>query len=115
MGNCSQEQNRTVRPLRIFFLTGQELSIPMCEQSGKKCIRPALLSKEVLVLVYLKHNKEMHRHWNQGYVFWEEYTDAQMYRNRVGKAKAQMELNLARDAKNSNNILYRYFGEKRVK
>jgi len=42
----------------------------------------------------------MHRQWKQGQVNWEEYRDvAWLCRDRVRKAKAQLELNLARDTK----------------
>jgi len=44
----------------------------------------------------------MHRQWKQGQVPWEEYKDAaRLCRDGVRKAKAQLELNLARDAKNN--------------
>ncbi|KAK4813527.1 LOW QUALITY PROTEIN: hypothetical protein QYF61_009253 [Mycteria americana] len=45
----------------------------------------------------------------QGQVSWEEYRDAaQLCRDGVGKAKAQLELNMARDAKNTKKGFYRY-------
>jgi len=38
----------------------------------------------------------------QGHISWEEYRDAaQLCRDDVRKAKAQLELNVSRDAKNS--------------
>lgn len=44
--------------------------------------------------------KQVHRQWNQGRVSWEEYKDiAWMCRDEIIRAKAQMELNLAGDAK----------------
>ena len=50
----------------------------------------------------LRCKKEMHRQWKQGHVAWEEYRDAvQMCRDGIRKAKAQMEMNSARDAKNN--------------
>ncbi|KAK4815361.1 LOW QUALITY PROTEIN: hypothetical protein QYF61_001349 [Mycteria americana] len=50
----------------------------------------------------------MHRQWNQGQVSWEDYRDtSHLCRDGVRKAKAQLELNLARDAKNSKNGFYR--------
>jgi len=42
----------------------------------------------------------MYRKWKQGCIAWEEYRDVgQMCRNRIRKAKAQMELNVVRDVK----------------
>ncbi|KAK4828079.1 hypothetical protein QYF61_023139 [Mycteria americana] len=58
--------------------------------------------------------KEMHRQWNQGHVSWGEYRDpAWLCRDAIRKAKAQLELNLARDAKNNKKGFYRYVGQKR--
>ncbi|KAK4810175.1 hypothetical protein QYF61_010948 [Mycteria americana] len=52
--------------------------------------------------------KEMRRQWKQGQGSWEEYRDAaHMCRDGVRKAKAQLELNLARDAKNNKGSFYR--------
>ncbi|KAK4827405.1 hypothetical protein QYF61_017810 [Mycteria americana] len=58
--------------------------------------------------------KEMHRQWKQGQVTWEEYRDAaRLCRDGVRKAKAQLELNLAGDAKNNNKGFYTYINQKR--
>ncbi|KAK4806906.1 hypothetical protein QYF61_012627 [Mycteria americana] len=83
----------------------QELSIPRCKKSGKDGKRPAWMSQDLLVK--LKGKKETHRQWKQGQVSWEEYRDAaRLCRDGVRKAKAQLELNLARDAKNNNKGFY---------
>lgn len=64
---------------------------------GKEGRRPTWLSKDHLVK--LKCKKEMHRQSKQGHVSWKEYREAgQMCRNVISKAKAQLELDLARDA-----------------
>jgi len=55
----------------------------------------------------------MHRQSKQGQVCWEEYRDAaRLCRDEVRRAKAQLELNLARNAKNNNKGLYRYVSQK---
>ena len=70
------------------------------------------LSKNLLVR--LRYKKEMHSQWTQGHVAWEEYRDADwMCRDGIRKAKTQMELNLARDAKNNKKEFYRYIGQRR--
>ncbi|KFQ75881.1 hypothetical protein N337_12379, partial [Phoenicopterus ruber ruber] len=95
-----------------IFLTAQELSIPTCNKSGKGGRRPAWLSK--VLLVKLKHKKEMQKQWNQGHVSWEEYRDAaQMCRDGIRKAKAQLELNLAKNMKNDDKGFKRFAGQKR--
>ena len=66
------------------------------QKEGK---RPAQLSGDLLVK--LKGKRELHRQWKQGQVSWEEYRDAAwLCRDEVRRAKAWLELNLARDAKN---------------
>ncbi|KAK4827902.1 hypothetical protein QYF61_022325 [Mycteria americana] len=83
-----------------------------CKKSGKEGKGLAWLSQDLLVK--LKGKKEMQRQWKQGQVSWEEYRDAAgLCRDGVRKAKAQMELNLARDAKNNNKGFYRYVSQKR--
>ena len=88
-------------------------AIPMCKKESKESRKLGWLSKDKLVK--LRHKKEMHRKSKQGHVAWEKYRDAVwMCRNGIGKAKAQMELNLSRDAKSNWKGLYRYIGQKRV-
>ncbi|KAK4810519.1 LOW QUALITY PROTEIN: hypothetical protein QYF61_004482, partial [Mycteria americana] len=95
------------------FLRVQELSVLMCKKSGKEGRRPAWLSKDLLLKVQRK--KEMHRQWNQGCVSWEEYRDtAWMCRDGIRKAKAQLELNMARDEKNYKKGFYRYVEKKKA-
>ncbi|KAK4818274.1 hypothetical protein QYF61_009992 [Mycteria americana] len=95
------------------FHTAQELSIPRCKKSGKEGKRPAWLSQDLLVK--LKGKKEMHRQRKQGQVSWEKYRDtAWLCRDGVRKAKAWLELNLARDAKNNNKDFYRKGRSKKV-
>ncbi|KFQ72243.1 hypothetical protein N335_12860, partial [Phaethon lepturus] len=89
------------------FHRAQELLIPRCQKSGKKVMRPAWLSGDLLGK--LKSKKETRRQWKQGQLSWEEYGDAaQFCRDEVRKAKKHLELNMARDAKNSKKGLYRY-------
>lgn len=50
--------------------------------------------------VKLRGKKEMHRHWKQGQVSWEEYRDSVwLCKSDIRKAKEHLELNLLRDAK----------------
>jgi len=62
----------------------------------------------------LTYKGELHRQWKQGLASWEEYKEAaQLCRDGVRKAKAQLELNLARDAKNKKDF-YRYVSRKKI-
>ena len=56
----------------------------------------------------------MHRKWKQGQVSWEQYRDvAQLCRDGVRKAKAQLDMNLTRDMKNNKKGFYRCVSQKR--
>ncbi|GAB0204443.1 mitochondrial enolase superfamily member 1 [Grus japonensis] len=57
----------------------------------------------------LKHKKEAYGRWKQGQVALEEYRNiVRTSREKVRKAKAQMELNLARDVKDNKKGFYKY-------
>ncbi|KFP65292.1 hypothetical protein N322_12895, partial [Cariama cristata] len=107
--------NRAEQSWQIFkdaFHRAQKLLIPRCKKSGKEGKRPAWLSQDLLVK--LKGKKEMLKQWKQGLVSWEEYRDAaRLCRDGVRKAKAWMELNLARDATNNKKGFYRYVSQKK--
>ena len=52
--------------------------------------------------------------WKQGCVSWEEYRAiVRVCRDRIRKAKVQMELNLARYVKDNKKGFYRYIGRRR--
>ena len=56
----------------------------------------------------------MYRKWKQGCVSWEEYRAVvRVCRDRIRKAKALVELNLARDVKDNKKGFYRYIGRRR--
>ncbi|KFQ63342.1 hypothetical protein N334_13791, partial [Pelecanus crispus] len=106
---------RTEQGWQIFkdtFHRAQELSVPKCKKSGKEGKRPTWLSRDVLVK--LKNKRELHRQWKQGQVSWGEYRETtQLCREEVRQAKAQLELNLARDVKNNKKGFYKYINQKR--
>jgi len=52
----------------------------------------------------------MHRKWKQGGVSWAVVC---LCRDRIRKAKVQMELNLVRDVKDNKKGFYRYIGRRR--
>ncbi|GAB0202852.1 mitochondrial enolase superfamily member 1 [Grus japonensis] len=70
------------------------------------------MNKELLGKV--KHKKEAYRGWKQGQAAWEKYRETvQAARDQVRKAKALIELNLARDVKDNKKGFYRYVSDKR--
>jgi len=61
----------------------------------------------------LQHKKKAYTGWKQGQVSWEEYREiVQVARDQVWKAKALIELNLARDVKDNKKSFYRYVSDK---
>ncbi|KFZ63181.1 hypothetical protein N338_13267, partial [Podiceps cristatus] len=94
------------------LLQAQERCIPRKRKSGKNARRSAWMNKELLD--ELKQKKEAYRGWKQGQVAWEEYREiVQAAREQVRKANALIELNLARDVKDSKICFYRYVSDKR--
>ncbi|KFO80809.1 hypothetical protein N303_13751, partial [Cuculus canorus] len=94
------------------FYKVQEHLVLRCRKSGKERKRPLWLSRDLLVR--LKRKRELHRQCKQGQGNWEEYRDAaQLCRDGIRKAKAQLELNLARDVKTKMKGFYRYVNQKR--
>ncbi|GAB0196236.1 mitochondrial enolase superfamily member 1 [Grus japonensis] len=70
------------------------------------------MNKELLGKV--KQKKEAYSGWKQGQVVWEEYRETvRAARDQVRKAKAPIELNLARDVKDNKKSFYRYVSDKR--
>ncbi|GAB0208807.1 mitochondrial enolase superfamily member 1 [Grus japonensis] len=94
------------------LLQAQEQCIPTKRKSGKNTQRPPWMKKELLGKV--KQKKEAYRGWKQGQVAWEEYRETvRAARDQVRKAKALIELNLARDVKGNKKSFYRYVSDKR--
>ncbi|GAB0206425.1 mitochondrial enolase superfamily member 1 [Grus japonensis] len=94
------------------LLQAQERCIPTKRKSGKNTKRPPWMNKELLGKV--KQKKEAYRGWKQGQVAWEEYRETvRAARDQVRKAKALIELNLARDVKDNKKSFYRYVSDKR--
>ncbi|GAB0176076.1 hypothetical protein GRJ2_000072800 [Grus japonensis] len=90
----------------------QERCIPTKRKSDKNTRRPAWMNKELLDK--LKQKKEAYRGWKQGQVAWEEYRETvRAARDQVRKAKALIELNLARDVKDNKKSFYKYVSDKR--
>ncbi|KGL93213.1 hypothetical protein N301_01878, partial [Charadrius vociferus] len=94
------------------LLQAQERCIPTKRKAGRKARRPAWMNKELLDM--LKRKKEAYREWKQGRIAWEEYRGiVQAARHRVRQAKAQIELNLARDIKTNKKSFFKFVSEKR--
>ncbi|GAB0206749.1 hypothetical protein GRJ2_003140500 [Grus japonensis] len=94
------------------LLQAQERCIPTKRKSSKSTKRPPWMNKELLDKV--KQKKEAYRGWKQGQVAWEEYRETvRAARDQVRKAKALIQISLARDVKDNKKSFYRYVSEKR--
>ncbi|KFV07940.1 hypothetical protein N340_12902, partial [Tauraco erythrolophus] len=94
------------------LLQAQERCIPTKRKSGRNTRRPAWMSKELLD--QLGHKKKAYRGWKQGQVACEEYRAIVWPTgDQVRKAKALVELNLARDIKGNKKNFYRYVSDKK--
>ncbi|GAB0188654.1 mitochondrial enolase superfamily member 1 [Grus japonensis] len=94
------------------LLQAQEPCIPTKRKSSKNTKRPPWMNKELLGKA--KQKKEAYRGWKQGQVAWEEYRETvRAAREQVRKAKALIEITLARDVKDKKKGFYRYVSEKR--
>ncbi|GAB0188533.1 mitochondrial enolase superfamily member 1 [Grus japonensis] len=84
----------------------------MSKKSSKGGRRPAWMSKELLEK--LKGKKKVYRMWKKGLDTWEEYRNVvRVCRDATRKAKAHLELNLARDVKENKKGFFKYISSKR--
>ncbi|KFV12556.1 hypothetical protein N340_13926, partial [Tauraco erythrolophus] len=94
------------------LLQAQERCISKKRKPGRNTRRPVWMNKELLD--QLGHKKKASRGWRQGQVAWEEYRAiVRVTRDQVGKAKAPIELNLARDIEGNKKNFYRYVSDKK--
>ncbi|GAB0189216.1 mitochondrial enolase superfamily member 1 [Grus japonensis] len=94
------------------FLQAQDWCIPMSKKSSKGGRRPAWMSKEILRK--LKRKKKVYTVWKKGLATCEEYRNVvSVCRDATRKAKARMELNLARDVKDNKKGFFYFISSKR--
>jgi len=94
------------------FLYAQEQCIPLRKKSSKGSRRPAWLNKELLAEI--RQKRKLNGMWNEGQTTWEEYRNVvRACRDATRKAKAHLELNLARDVKNKKKGFFNYISSKR--
>ncbi|GAB0193880.1 mitochondrial enolase superfamily member 1 [Grus japonensis] len=94
------------------LLQAQVRCIPTKRKSSKTTKRPPWMNKELLGKD--KQKKEAYRGWKQGQVAWEKYRETvRAARYQVRKAKALIEISLARNVKDNKKSFYRYVSDKR--
>jgi len=94
------------------FLHAQERCIPLRKKSSKGGRRHAWLNKELLA--ELRWKRKVHGMWKEGQATWEEYRNiVRECRDATRKAKAHLELKLARDVKNNKKGFFNYISSKK--
>jgi len=94
------------------FLHAQERCIPLTKKSRKGGRRPAWVNKELLA--ELRWKRKVHGMWKEGQATWEEYRNVvRACRDATRKAKAHLELKLARDVRNNKKGFFKYINSKR--
>ena len=84
----------------------------MSKKSGKGGRRPVWMSKELMRK--LKGKKKVHEMWKKGLTTWEEYRNVvRACRDATRKAKARLELNLAKVIKDNKKGFFKYVNSKR--
>jgi len=93
------------------FPHAQERYIPLRKKSRTGGKRPAWMNKELLVEI--KWKRKIHGMWKEGQTTWEEYRNVvRAYRDATRKAKAHLELNLARALKDNKKSFFKYISSK---
>jgi len=94
------------------FLHAQKRCIPLRKKSSTGGRRPVWLHKELLAEI--KWKRKAHEMWKEGQATWEEYRNVvRACRDATRKAKADLELKLARDVKNNKKGFFKYISSKR--
>ena len=89
----------------MTLLRAQELSVPQQKKLSRGGGRAAWLSRDLQLK--LREQRETYRERKQGCVAWEEHRAVvRVRRDRIGKARAQTELNVARDVKGNQKGFY---------
>jgi len=94
------------------FLHAQEWCILLSKKSSKGGRRPARLNKKLLAEIRWK--RKVHGMWKEGQATWKVYRNVvRACRDVTRKAKAHLELKLARDVKNNKKGFFNYISSKR--
>ena len=94
------------------FFQAQDWCVPVSKKSHKGGRRPVWMSKELMHK--LKGKKKVHEMWKKGLTTWEEYRNVvRACRDVTRKAKAHLELYLAKEIKDNRKGFLKYVSSKR--
>uniref|UniRef100_A0A8B9BE17 Reverse transcriptase domain-containing protein n=1 Tax=Anser brachyrhynchus TaxID=132585 RepID=A0A8B9BE17_9AVES len=94
------------------ILKAQERSVPTCPKMSWRRRRPAWLNRELWLA--LRKKKRVYDLWKRGQATQKDYKDVvRKCRDKIRKAKAHLELNLATAVKDNRKCFYKYINTKR--
>ena len=91
-------------------LKAQEQAVPLSRKMSWRR-RPAWMNRELFLR--LQEKKRIYLLWKKGRATRKEYKEVKMCREKIRKAKAQLELNLATGVKRKKKLFYKYINSKR--
>jgi len=94
------------------LLKAQEQAVPMCCKTNRRGRQLAWLNRELLL--GLRKKRRVYHPWKKGQATQEEYTGLiRSYREKIRKAKAQLELRLATPVTDNKICFYKYINNKK--
>ncbi|GAB0203785.1 hypothetical protein GRJ2_002844100 [Grus japonensis] len=94
------------------ILKAQEQAVPMCQKTSWQGRRLAWLNRQLWLELRIK--RRVYGLWKKGQATQEDYKDVvRLYREKIRRAKVQLELNLATAVKYSKKCFYKYINNKR--
>ncbi|KAK4810604.1 LOW QUALITY PROTEIN: hypothetical protein QYF61_007341 [Mycteria americana] len=93
-------------------LKAQDRAVPICRKTSRWERRPARLNRELWL--ELRKKRRVYDLWKEGQATQEEYKDVvRLCNEKIRRAKAQQELNLATSIKDNKKCFYKYINNKR--
>ncbi|KAK4829737.1 hypothetical protein QYF61_006446 [Mycteria americana] len=93
-------------------LKTQEQAVPRCQKTSQRGRRPAWLNRELWL--ELRKKRRVYDLWKKGRATQEDYKGvARLCREKIRRAKAELELNLAAAVKDNKNHFFKYISNKR--
>ncbi|KAK4820905.1 hypothetical protein QYF61_008137 [Mycteria americana] len=93
-------------------LKAQERAVPRCQKMSRRGRRPAWLTRELWL--ELRRKRRVYDLWKKGQATQEDYKGvARLCREKIRRAKAELELNLATAVKDNKKYFFKYISGKR--
>ncbi|KAK4825741.1 hypothetical protein QYF61_002180 [Mycteria americana] len=93
------------------ILKVQEQAVPMCQKMSRQGRRLSWLNRELWL--ELRKKRRVYDLWKKGQATQEDYKDVRLCREKIRRAKTQLELNLATAVKDNKKYFYKYISNKR--